>query len=174
MRYDAWVLVVTILLPGCGGEPGVPRAEHEALLQRLDAMDQRVDALEEALAKGPTTASERAPAPHDPSLGRFPAIPEDAELGEPSPTLALRVTLTGLEVDGKVLTREAAEAHFREVARTAPSTRLMVVADPGVSHGAVIDALDLAREAGLTEVAMSARLHGEGGAAGEGAVTAGL
>jgi hypothetical protein len=171
VRYDVLALVASILVSGCGGEPGVSRAEHEALLQRLDAMDRRLDALEEALA---TT-----PAPVDP----MPAPPADlvdpfrsglgTHASTKATTLALRVTITGLEIDGKPLTREDAAARFRDVARTAPGTRLMVVTEPGVPHGAVVDALDLAREAGLTEIAMSARLHGEGGAPGEGAVTAG-
>lgn len=170
VRYGVLGIAVVLLPLGCGGEPGVTRAEHEALLQRLDAMDRRLDALEEEIAKEPARV-DTMPAP--PSDLVDPFRPDSSPDTKPA-ALALRITPTGLEVDGKALTREQAEARFREVARTAPDTRLMVVTEPGVPHGTVVDALDLARAAGLTQLALSARLHGEGGAPGEGEVTAGL
>jgi hypothetical protein len=153
-------LVIAILVgPGCGGEPGVPRAEHEALLQRLDAMDRRLDAIEGAI--GDASGARPAPDPWavlPPGDALAPPSPTPDDGREP-PTLAVRITLGGLELDGKPIAREDARARFREVARTAPRTRLTVLADPGVPYDTVVDALDLAREAGLTDIAMSARIH---------------
>lgn len=163
------VTAVMLLHPGCGGDPGVPRAEHEALLQRLDAMDERLDALEDAIegavARGASPSERAVPMPNALGLpGPFP-VPDGAER---SPTLSVRITLGGIELDGKAFTRDDARAHLREVARTAPSTRIALLAEPDVPYDAVIEAMDLAREAGLTDIAISARVHGEG------AVTAGM
>lgn len=54
VRLGICMIAVTLFAPGCGGEPGVPRAEHEALLQRVDAMASRIEALEGEIAKRPT------------------------------------------------------------------------------------------------------------------------
>jgi hypothetical protein len=170
------MMVVAIVLgPGCGGEPGVPRAEHEALLQRLDAMEQRLDALEEPRAGG-TAPEERRPRADGDALARPGVLPVvEAAAAAPSPSLSVRVTAGGLELDGKAVTRDDALVRFRDVALTDPHTRLTVLSEPGVPYASVVDLLDLARTAGLTDVAMSARIHGEGdGASSDGALTAGL
>lgn len=158
------MLVITVVLlgPSCGGEPGVARSEHEALLQRIDAMDRRLDALEEARVAPPTAESERLPLPHrDELVLPRPTPTADAAAADPA-SLKVRVTAAGLEIDGKAVTRADALARFRDVALIAPHTRLTVLSEPDVSYAAVVDALDLAREAGLTDIAMSARVYGEG------------
>jgi len=165
VRYGIVVIAVMLLGPGCGGEPQVPGHEHEALLQRLDAMDRRLDALEEALARRPELAEPRGPTLRDPlGLPEGSATPPGL-----TPTLAVRITASGgVELDGKAVASEDLLARLREIADKAPGTRLTVLAEPDVPYDTVIRTLDLAREAGLTDVAMSARIHGEG------AVTAGL
>jgi hypothetical protein len=167
VRRDMPLLIAIVLGPSCGGEPGVPRAEHDALLQRLDAMDQRLDALEEARAGRPAEG-EAPPRPFaDAFVQPYAAAAVEGAL---QPTLKVRVTAGGVEIDGTLVAQADVLARFREVALMAPHTRLMVLTEPDVPYSAVVDALDLAREAGLTDIAMSARIHGEG----EGAITAGL
>jgi hypothetical protein len=164
VRYGILVSALLLLLllgPGCGREPSVPGPEHEALLQRLDAMDQRLDALEDAVAERPTADERSVPPRRDPlgPPGGGPVAAADPEL---APTLSVRITTGGLELDGKAVAREDVLARFREVADKAPGTRLTVLAEPDVPYDVVVRTLDLAREAGLTDVAMSARVHGEG------------
>lgn len=164
------MIAITLLVPGCGGEPGVPRAEHEALLQRVDAMASRIEALEGELAKRPTPEElGRDPPGREP--GRAAALEglaaSPSREGEP-PSLSVRVTATGVEIDGKVVADADLAARFREVAAAAPGTRLNLMSEPDATHAQLVRTMDLAREAGLTEVAISARVHGEG------AVTAGL
>ena len=62
---------------------------------------------------------------------------------------------------GTRITREQAQERFRQAARDAPGTRLVLLASPDVPHREVVELLDLAREAGLSDVAMSARIHGD-------------
>jgi hypothetical protein len=159
------VVVAPILLAGCGGEAGVSRAEHEALLQRLDAMDRRLDVLEDARAQEPAVAG-RAP-PRDELGPPLPTVAAVAAIAEPPPTLAVRLTTSGIEIDGHTVPRERVLDLFRDVALIQPGTRLTVLAEPGVPYAAVVDAMDLARQAGLTDIAMTARIHGEGEVADE-------
>ncbi|MCA9649300.1 MAG: hypothetical protein KC501_05290 [Myxococcales bacterium] len=142
---------------GCGGEPSPSAAEVDALLQRLDAMSRRLDALEEALERA------ESPAPLEPSPPRLesdPSRPPPPDGAEPG---SLRVDLRadGLRIDDEELTREQAQERFRQAARDAPGTRLVLLASPDVPHREVVELLDLAREAGLSDVAMSARIHGD-------------
>jgi hypothetical protein len=146
---------------GCGGEPGVPKAEHEALLQRLDAMDQRLDALEEALERRPALG-EGLRLPPDHAAGAGTPASDPARPPAHGAILKVRVTAAGLEIDGTLRAPADALSVFRDVALVAPHTRLTVIAEPDAPYAAVVDALDLAREAGLTDIAMSARIHGEG------------
>lgn len=165
VRLGICMIAITLLGPGCGGEPGVPRAEHEALLQRLDAMDRRVDALEEAMQKRPTAVEVMVPPERDP-LG----LPTPRAPGVDAPTVTVHVTATSVEIDGKVVADADLSARFREIAAAAPGTRLTLMSEPDAPYQAIVHAMDVAREAGLTDVAMAVRVHGEG----EGAVTAGL
>lgn len=161
------MIAITLLVPACGGEPGVPRAEHEALLQRVDAMASRIEALEGELAKRPTPeALRRDPSGRDAALEVLAAPPRSD--GEP-PALSVRVTAAGVMIDGKAVADADVSARFREVAAAAPGTRLTLMSEPDAPYDKLVRTMDLAREAGLTEVAISARVHGEG----EGAVTAG-
>lgn len=91
----------------------------------------------------------------------------DSEL---PPSLSVRITATNVEIDGKVVADEDLAARFREIARAEPRTRLTLMSEPDASYHELVRTMDLAREAGLTDVAITARVHGEG----EGAVTAGL
>ena len=164
VRYGIPVIAIILLGPACGGEPPKPGPEYEALLQRLDAMDERLDALEEAL--GEPRPGDEPPA----SVQRDPlGVPRLAPATGPetSATLSVRLTTTSIEIDGKPVAREDVLDLLRDVARIQPGTRLSLLTEPGVPYNEVIDTLDLAREAGLTDVVMSARVHGEG----EGAVT---
>jgi len=160
------MLAITLLVPACGGEPGVPRAEHEALLQRVDAMASRIEALEGEIAKRPTPEELWRDSPMRAAALEVTAAPPRSD-GEP-PSLSVRVTATGVEIDGKAVADEDLSARFREVAAAAPRTRLTLMSEPDAPYDQLVRAMDLAREAGLTDVAISARVHGEG------AVTAGL
>jgi biopolymer transport protein ExbD len=161
VRNGILVSALLLLGPGCGREPSVPGPEHEALLQRLDAMDERLDALEDAIAPRPAS-EDLPPAPVAEVLER-PAASAAAVAEAATPTLAVRITAGGgVELDGKAVAREDVLARFREVADKAPGTRLTVLAEPDVPYDVVVRTLDLAREAGLTDVAMSVRVHGEG------------
>lgn len=166
------ISVITIILsslalgPGCGGEPGVPRAEHEALLQRVDALASRVATLEDELALRPTPEALWRDQPGRAAALEVIAAPPRSD-DEPPPSLAVRITAAGVEIDGKAIADEDLAAHLREIARAEPRTRLSLMSEPDASYHALVRTMDLAREAGLTDVAISARVHGEG------AVTAG-
>lgn len=131
-------------------------------------MEKRLDLLEDAQRPHASPTPSPTPPLADAFAVPDPIRPPSAAKRLPA-TLQVTVTATGLELDGKAVDPTAALARFREVARLAPSTRLTVLSEPDVPYSAVVEALDLAREAGLTEIAMSARIHG----AGEGAITAG-
>lgn len=150
---------MAMLGAGCGGDPGVGRAEHQALLQRLDGMERRLDALEQASAPAPPAAPDaQADLPNAQPFALPRAEPSDVA----HETMHVTVTSTGLSIDGKDMTRDEARTRFEAAAARVPPPRLVVVAEPTVPHAAMVDALDLAREAGLKDVAMSARIHGPG------------
>lgn len=157
--------MVVLSTLGCGSEPDVSRADVDALLQRLDAMDARLDALEDARAAPPRAPA--APLADGPAQPGTEASPLKA-VAEATATATLTIHVTrggGLEIDGEAVTRQQAQARFREAARAPSPPRLSVLAEPEAPHSAVIDAIDLASEAGLPDVAMSARIHREGEAA---------
>jgi hypothetical protein len=161
VRYGNPTLALLLLVgPGCREEPGVPRSEIDGLLQRLDAMDRRLDVLEDALAQD-SAAAERPPSPDDERASPLHAVAAVAD-AEPPHTLAVRLTTSGIEIDGHTVPRERVLDLFRDVALIQPGTRLTVLTEPGVPYAAVVDAMDLARQAGLTDIAMSARIHDEG------------
>jgi biopolymer transport protein ExbD len=166
VRYGIPMLALVLLGPGCGKEPGVPRSEIDALLQRLDAMDRRLDALEERLGEGPSErpAAQALPVRSDDPFARAPTIAEAAI--EPGPTITVKLSAAGVEIDGKAVAQDDVSARLRELARASPGARLSLVAEPDVSYDAMIKLMDLAKEAGLADVAISVRVHGEG----EGAV----
>lgn len=144
-------------LGSCGDPPGPSQAEEvEALLQRLDAMSRRLDSIEEALA--------RAEAEEPPDRLPLADLSDPTQPPSSESTGTLRVDLrpTGVMIDDRLLSRQEAAEHFRTTALEAPGTRLVVLASPDVPHADVVALLDLAREAGLRDVAMSARVHGEG------------
>lgn len=154
------LILCTLLGIGCGEPQGPTNAEVDALLQRLDAMSRRLDAVEEALERGDVEgASQRLP------LAAFPEPPleppADAIPSEPR-TLRVDLSRAGVSIDDHVLTPEDAARRFREVAAEHPDTRLVLLAEPDVEHADVLEVLDLASEAGLRDVAMSVRVHGEG------------
>ena len=167
------IFVIAVILPslgpglGCGGEPGVSRAEHEALLQRVDAMASRLEAFEGELAKRPTPEELWRDQPKRAAALEVIAAPPRSDGGEP-PSLSVRVTAGGVEIDGKAVADDDLLARFREIASAEPRTRLSLMSEPDASYQALVRTMDLAREAGLTDVAITARVHGEG------AVTAGL
>lgn len=161
VRYGIPMLALALLGPGCREEPGASRAEVDALLQRLDAMDRRLDALEERLGERPAAAA-AAPAP--------PALPDEplaraalAEaIAEPAPMVTVKLSAAGVEIEGKAIAQDDVSTRLRELARASPGARLSLVAEPDVSYDAMVKLIDLAKEAGLTEVAISTRVHGEG------------
>ncbi|MCA9711647.1 MAG: hypothetical protein KDK70_37775 [Myxococcales bacterium] len=156
MRYRVLVLGLSIMPWGCGSGDSAPtRADHEALLQRLDAMDRRLDALEQARDRAEAEPSEADPLRPVPRIA--PLLPDDA----PPVAATLRVELhpLGLRIEGEDVTHAQARARFERTAAEQPETRLVVLAEPGVPHRAVVELLDLAREAGLEQIAMSARVH---------------
>lgn len=138
------------------------------MLQRLDAMDQRLDLLEDARRPAAAPGLPQLPDELD-----TPALLPAGRVSAHAPLLEVRVTASGLELDGKAVTRDDALARFRDVVLAAPHTRLTVVSEPEAPYTAVVDALDLAREAGLTDIAMSTRIHAPGEGEGEGEITAG-
>jgi hypothetical protein len=167
VRYGIPMLALVLLGPACGKEPGVPRGEVDALLQRLDAMDSRLDALEERLGERPgeRPAVEALAARPDDPFARAPAALEAAI--EPGPTITVKLSAAGVEIDGRSVAQDDVSARLRELARASPGARLSLVAEPDVSYDAMVKLMDLAKEAGLTDVAISVRVHGEG----EGAVS---
>ncbi len=130
------------------------------MLQRLDSMERRLDELEDA----------RAAALED-------IVPSDDELTSPDSTITLpraepsgdesqplvtvHIDDVGVMVNGLRVTDDEADDRFAEVARTAPETRLVVVAERDVPHEKVVAVLDRAKQAGLQHIAISVRVPGK-------------
>lgn len=165
-------LVALVGLTGC--DDGAPtRAEHEAALARIDAMEQRIDALEAELENPRIHLDElieavleypdlKIPVPEvaaSPDL-RDPFAGHDEKPVEPPP---LRVTITdaGLTIGGEVLDTEQARDRFAKEARRDPRPRLVLLAKPEVPYQRVIEVMDAAREQGLDDVMLTAQMHGE-------------
>ena len=60
-------------------------------------------------------------------------------------------------VGGKVVDEEALRAALAQAREKAEDTLLLVQADEGVAHGRVVAVMDLARQAGLTRLAIATR-----------------
>ncbi|MEX1364500.1 MAG: biopolymer transporter ExbD [Nannocystaceae bacterium] len=162
--------LAVVLAMGCS-EPAAPReSEVDALLQRLDAMSTRLAALEEALEQ-----TERPPAavPTLDTTDEAIAMPDTIERAEPPvPRIRIDVAADGLSIDGQSFTREQAALHLEQVARDAPQTELALLAGPEVPYEDVVAIMDLARQAGLERIAISARVHGSADAEPETATAA--
>ena len=123
-------------------------------------MERRLDALEQASPSAPTTPDTFVDPFGHASAGSAARLAGDAAADSASASLLhVTVTPTGLTIDGEALTREQARRRFESAAATVPPARLVVMAEPSVPHAAMVDVLDLAHEAGLEQVAVSARIH---------------
>jgi biopolymer transport protein ExbD len=77
--------------------------------------------------------------------------------------LAVAVLADGRAViGGKVLDDEALRASFQATAGKSAETVVLVQADAGVSHGRVVQVMELARGAGLSRLAIATRAGGNG------------
>ncbi len=131
------------------------------MLQRLDHMERRLDTLEAPASVGahPSPAGPGLELPSTQDIVLPPATPDQDR--DAAPILSIHLAAEGLFLNGKRLSREAAQERLARVAREAPGTRLVVMSEPEVRHERVVEILDMARAQGLTDVAMSVRVHGE-------------
>ena len=83
-------------------------------------------------------------------------LPRAASGGESvGPTLAFAVDRDGkLYVDGEPATLEAAREAVRAALARSPEARALISADRAVSHGRVIEVIDLVKQEGLTRFAI--------------------
>ena len=94
-------------------------------------------------------------------------LPRAASGGETvGPTLALALDREGkLFLDGAPATPEAARAAVRAAVARSAEARAIISADRAVSHGRVVEVIDLVKREGLTRFAIDVEHHE--GAAGE-------
>lgn len=127
-------------------------------------MERRIDELEDAAEARAAAAPARPPGlePGGPSSfpPRLPPGPPPRQAVAPS--LHVNVRASGISVDGKILTQEDAVKRFREAGRQQPPPRLVMLAEPDVPHARMVEVMDLAKEAGLTHISMSAKFSGGG------------
>lgn len=93
-------------------------------------------------------------------------LPRAASGGEPvGPTLAFVVDRDGkLFLDGEPASVEAARGAVRAALARSPEARALISADRAVSHGRVIELIDLVKQEGLTRFAIDVeRAAGAGG-----------
>lgn len=93
-------------------------------------------------------------------------LPRAASGGEiVGPTLAFALDREGkLFVDGAPATVEAAREAVRAALARSPEARALISADRAVSHGRVIEVIDLVKQEGLTRFAIDVeRAEGAGG-----------
>jgi biopolymer transport protein TolR len=90
-------------------------------------------------------------------------LPRAAAGGESvGPTLALVIDRDGnLFVDGERASNEAAREAVREAVARSAEARALISADRAVSHGRVVQVIDLVKRAGLTRFAIDVE-HEEG------------
>ena len=122
-------------------------------------MEERIDELEDAAEAQPAQRPPRHPSGLAEGPGGFPPRlpPGPPPPDSASPSLQVHVRVSGLSVDGKVVTQDDAEKLFREAARKNPATRLAMLSEPDVPHARVVEVMDLARDAGLSSIAISAK-----------------
>jgi len=93
-------------------------------------------------------------------------LPRAASGGETvGPTLAFALDREGkLFVDGAPATADSARAAVREALAKSAEARALISADRGVSHGRVVEIIDLVKREGLTRFAIDVeREEGAGG-----------
>ncbi len=93
-------------------------------------------------------------------------LPRAASGGEVvGPTLAFALDRDGnLFLDGAPSTAEAARGAVRAALARSPAARALISADRAVSHGRVIEVIDLVKQEGLTRFAIDVeRAEGAGG-----------
>jgi len=66
-------------------------------------------------------------------------------------------------VGGKVLGEDELKSTFAEAKRRAPETAVIVQADAGVPHGKVVAVMELAKAAGLAQLAIATRADNDKG-----------
>jgi biopolymer transport protein ExbD len=87
-------------------------------------------------------------------------LPRAASGGETvGPTLALALDREGqLFLDGAPATPDATRAAVRAAVAKGPDSRALISADRAVSHGRVVEVIDLLRQEGLTRFAIDVEL----------------
>lgn len=90
------------------------------------------------------------------------AIPEGEDL-----TLQLEANGT-VTLDGRPLSAAQLSAELRKAAESDPGTLVVLRADAELSHGKVVEVMDLAREIGLTSFAIATESGGGAAPAGSG------
>jgi len=93
-------------------------------------------------------------------------LPRAASGGETvAPTLAFVLDRDGrLYLDGALTTAESAREAVRAALAKSPEARALISADRAVSHGRVVEVIDLAKREGLTRFAIDVeREEGAGG-----------
>lgn len=67
----------------------------------------------------------------------------------------------GMYLDDQPIDQASLRRAFRDAARTDPNTLVIIKADTGVSHGRVVGVMDLARNNGLSRLAIATTVGGD-------------
>ena len=159
MACVRWVAVIGICW-GCGG---VEPAEHRALAERVEHLQQRLDALERRALEERRVVIEEPP---------IPAAPEPVSSREEA--LTIRVAPSSVEIDGRVVADDDLDAELRRRAAAKNVSHVILEADASTPHARLVAIMDRVRSAGFEKLAVAARRSGTGTGTGTGTEEAGL
>jgi len=157
-----WVAVMGICW-GCGG---VEPAEHRALAERVEHLQQRLDALERRALEEPRVVGSRV---EDVAIPATPQITPSRD-----EALTIRITPSSVEIDGRVIADEELDAELRRRAAAKNVSHVILEADASTVHARLVAIMDRVRAAGFEKLAVAARRSGTGTGTGTGTEEAGL
>lgn len=137
-------LILLLFVAACSTTPPAPGPQPPTGAQTAKQAGEATRKAEAAGATGVLIASsaDGAPAPSEPSEPSADVAP---------PVIRVSFSVDGAHVDGAPV---VLATYFAEQAALQPKPHLVLVVAPTVEYGAVVEALDLAKSAGLTRVAI--------------------
>jgi len=124
------------------------------LVQRVDLLERRLDAVETAQAKAPAIA---APPVAMPIADVVPPPAVDVKATKSGPVLRVDLGKAGVAIDGKTVADDALDATLEAQAARGDLSGVILSADDDVAYNDVIALMDRLKASGLDRVAIAAR-----------------